>query len=282
VAIQADKLLALELPEKATRYTARDSMIYAIGIGMAADPMDPRILPFCFDKDQKAFPTQATVIAWDETWVQHSGIDFLKALHGEQRIVWHRPLPPAAEIRYKVRVTDVFDKGPGRGAVIVIHWDIKLASGEPLCTLDSVVFARADGGFGGKTGSPPPLAATPETAPDFIVDLPTRPEAALLYRQSGDPNPLHTDPETAKAAGFPMPILQGLNFYGVAAHAVLRSVCDYDPARLKAFAARFAAPVYPGETIRTEIWRTPKGAQFRARVIERNIVVLSHGNAEIA
>jgi len=281
VAIQADKLLALDLPEKTVRYDARDTMLYAIGIGMGADPMDRRTLPFCFDKDLKAFPTQAAVIAWDETWVQHSGIDFVKVLHGEQRIRWHRPLPTAAEITYKVRVTDIFDKGAGKGAVIVIHWDIRLSSGEPLCAMDSVVFARGDGGFGGKTGSPPPLPAVPDGAPDWTVDLPTRPEAALLYRQSGDPNPLHCDPEVAKAAGFPMPILQGLNFYGVAAHAVLRTACDYDPARLKSFAARFAAPVFPGETIRTEVWRKAGGAQFRARVIERDIVVLSHGNAEI-
>ena len=281
MAIQADKLLALDLPEKTARYGTRETMLYAIGIGMGHDPMDPRTLPFVFDSNLKAFPTLATVIAWDETWVQHADLDFLKVLHGEQRITWHRPLPPAAEIKYKVRVTDIFDKGAGKGAVLVIHWDIKLASGEPLCALDSVVFARADGGFGGKPGGPPPLPATPEGKPDWIVDLPTRPEAALLYRQSGDPNPLHTDPEVAKRAGFPMPILQGLNFYGVAAHAVLRSAADYDPTRMKSIGARFAAPVYPGETIRTEIWRAAKGAQFRARVVERDIVVLSHGMAEL-
>jgi acyl dehydratase len=281
VAIQADKLLALELPEKTVRYTRRDAMIYSIGIGLGQDPLDRRTLPFCFDKGLKAFPTMATVIAWDETWVGHSGLDFLKVLHGEQRIRWHRPLPPEGEITYKVRVTDIFDKGAGKGAVLVIHWDIKLSSGEPLCSLDSVVFARGDGGFGGKTGNPPPLSPTPEGAPDFVVDLATRPEAALLYRQSGDPNPLHCDPDIARAAGFPQPILHGLNFYGVAAHAVMRTMGDYEPARLKSFAARFAAPVFPGETIRTEIWKTTAGAQFRSRVVERDIVVLSHGNAEI-
>src|SRR5262249_59399019 len=128
---------------------------------------------------------------------------------------------------------------------------------------------------------PPPLPGVPGGAPDWVVDLPTRPEAALIYRLSGDDNPLHCDPDIAKAAGFPQPILHGLNFYGVAAHAVVRAACDYDPVRLKSFAARFSAPVYPGETIRTEVWRAPDGVQFRARVVERDVVCLSNGMARI-
>ncbi len=121
----------------------------------------------------------------------------------------------------------------------------------------------------------------PERAPDLICDLPTRPEAALVYRLSGDPNPLHVDPDVAKAAGFPRPILHGLATFGIAGHALLRSLCDYDPARLTGLAGRFSAPVFPGETIRTEIWRDGAVASFRARVVERDIVAINNGRAEV-
>ena len=155
------------------------------------------------------------------------------------------------------------------------------ATGTLLATINQTTFCRADGGFGGEKRDAPAPHPIPERAPEIVCDLPTRPETALLYRLSGDVNPLHAEPEFAKAAGFPRPILHGLATFGVAGHALLKSLCGYDPARLAAMAGRFSAPVYPGETIRTEIWRDGKVASFRARVLERDVVAVNNGRADI-
>ena len=122
----------------------------------------------------------------------------------------------------------------------------------------------------------------PTARPDLVCDLPTALNAALIYRLSGDPNPLHASPSVARAAGFERPILHGLCSWGVAGHAILKSYCDYDPARLTSMALRFSAPVYPGETIRTEMWRDGDTVSFRARVVERGVVVLNNGRATIS
>ncbi len=143
-------------------------------------------------------------------------------------------------------------------------------------------FCRGDGGFGGPPREQLPVHPIPERAPDLVCDLPTRPETALIYRLSADPNPLHAEPAVAKAAGFPRPILHGLATYGVAGHAILKSLCGYDPARLTSIAGRFSAPVFPGETIRTELWRDGTVVSFRARVVERDVVAINNGRAEIA
>jgi acyl dehydratase len=155
------------------------------------------------------------------------------------------------------------------------------ATGESLATIRQTVFCRADGGFSGGTRPSPPVHALPDRAPDLICDLQTRPEMALIYRLSADVNPLHADPAVARAAGFERPILQGLGSFGVAGHAILRSVCEYDPARLRSIAGRFSAPVYPGETIRTEMWRDGDVVSFRARVVERDAVAINNGRAEV-
>jgi acyl dehydratase len=154
-------------------------------------------------------------------------------------------------------------------------------SGVLIATLTQTTFCRGDGGFGGPARETPAPHALPERAPDLVCDLPTRPEMALIYRLSADPNPLHVDPDVAKAAGFPRPILHGLATFGVAGHALLKSVCGYDPARLRAMAGRFSAPVFPGETIRTEMWRDGGVVSYRSRVVERDAVVINNGSAEV-
>jgi len=179
------------------------------------------------------------------------------------------------------------DKGAGKGALVYSVREISdKASGRLLATLTQTTFCRADGGFGGPKRETPPPHALPQRAPDLTCDLPTRPEMALIYRLSGDVNALHVDPEFAKAAGFPRPVLHGLASFGVAGHALLKTVCGYDPARLTAMAGRFSAPVYPGETIRTEFWRDNDKdlgvVSFRARVVERDVIAIDHGRAQVA
>jgi acyl dehydratase len=148
-------------------------------------------------------------------------------------------------------------------------------------TVTQTIFCRGDGGFGGPPREAPAPHPIPARAPDVVCDLGTRPEMALIYRLSGDYNPLHAEPAFAKAAGFPRPILHGLGTFGVSGHALLKTMCGYDPARLASFGCRFSAPVFPGETIRTEMWRDGDVVSFRARVIERDVIAINNGRAEV-
>ena len=267
-------------------YTERDTILYALGCGLGADPLDENQLPFVFEEPElRALPSMAAVLSPPGFWARHpdSGIDWVRILHGEQAMEIHKPLPAAAKVVATAKVTGIVDKGAGRGALLFVERTVReVESGEALATLRSTTFARGDGGCGGTTETAPPPHALPDRDPDLACDLPTALNAALIYRLSGDPNPLHASPSVARAAGFERPILHGLCSWGIAGHAILKSYCDYDPTRLTSMALRFSAPVYPGETIRTEMWRDGDTVAFRARVAERDVVVLNNGRATIS
>lgn len=283
MAVEYDKLMALEGTENEFTYGDRETMLYALGVGMGTDPMDRAELPFVFEKDLTPVPTMATVLAWDETLMIASGLNLVMVVHGEQRVTLHRPLPPAATILARPRVVGAFDKGEGRGALVLIETTIRdKGDGAPLCTNLSTVFARGDGGFGGPGGSGPAPHQVPDRPADAVSDLKTSPNQALIYRLCGDRNPLHADPDFAEAAGFPQPILHGLCTYGHACHAVLAEICGYDAAQITGFEARFTAPVFPGETIRTEMWRDGEVVSFRSRIPERDVLALNNGKATLA
>ena len=282
--LDPDKLMSLRLPDTEQRYTAKDVMLYALGVGLGHDPLDVDELAFVYEKHLKVLPTFPVVLGFDPFLLRDTniGVNFEMTVHGEEHLTLHRPLETSGTIVARHRIVDVIDKGDGKGALLLMERAISdKASGEPLATIRQTVFCRGDGGFSGGTRPSPPVHALPERAPDLVCDLQTRPEMALIYRLSADVNPLHADPEVARAAGFPQPILQGLGTFGVAGHAILRSVCDYDPSRLKSIAGRFSAPVYPGETIRTEIWRHGDVVSFRTRVVERDVVAINNGRAEV-
>ncbi|WP_322033117.1 MaoC/PaaZ C-terminal domain-containing protein [Paraburkholderia sp. J76] len=269
-------------------YTARDAMLYSLAVGYGANPVDSDDLAFVYEKELRVPPTLAVVLGFPGFWARdpRSGIDWVRLLHGEQSLVMHKPLPPAATVIGRSRITRVVDKGAGKGALLEIQRSITdKASGELYATVTQLTFCRGDGGFSANGGlsdeAPAPPPPMPERAPDHQCDLPTRPETALLYRLCGDDNALHADPQVARAAGFERPILHGLATWGVAAHAVLKTLCASDPQRLAAFHARFTAPVYPGETIRTEMWRDGNEVSFRARVLERDVLVLNNGRAQL-
>ena len=268
------------------KYTAKDTMLYALGLGLGADPSDGDQLRFVYEDGLRALPTMAVVLAYSGFWAKNpeTGIDWKRVLHGEQGLVIHKPLPPAGTVIGRQAIDEIVDKGAGKGALLYSRRDIRdKETGELIASLASTSFLRGDGGFGGPSGPTRPAHALPERAPDQVCDIATLPQAALIYRLSGDFNPLHADPEVAKAAGFPRPILHGLCTFGVAGHALLRTLCGYDPARLKRMQVRFSAPVFPGETVRTEIWREGEGRfGFRCRVIERDIVAINNGLAEVA
>ena len=285
MALDYDRLRNWELADVEHAYGRTDTILYALGVGFGADPLDARQLRFVYEEDLLALPTMAVVLGAPGFWLkeQDTGVDWVRVLHGEQGLVLHRPLPPQGRAIGRTRVTGILDKGADKGALIYTEKVlIDKASGETVATTTSTTFARGDGGFGGPTGPSPRPHPIPERAPDLACDLPTVPQAALIYRLSGDRNPLHADPEVAQAAGFKAPILHGLCTLGAAGHALLKGCCDYDPARFRSLKLRFSAPVYPGETIRTEMWRDGAIVSFRSRVVERDVVVLDNGRAEVA
>jgi acyl dehydratase len=284
MAIDYERLKNWAVPAVEQVYSARDTILYALGLGLGRDPVDRKELRFLYEKDLKALPTMAAVLGYPGFWLKQpgTGVDWVKVLHGEQTIRLHKPLPPEGAIVGLSRVVDIIDKGPGKGALLYSERQVKDRTGTLLATLEQTAICRGDGGFGGPAGPIRPAHALPQRAPDLACDLATSPRAALIYRLSGDWNPLHADPEVARAAGYDKPILHGLCTLGVAGFAILKSVCEYEPERLKSIAVRFSAPVFPGETIRTEIWREDGTIAFRARAVERNSIVLNSGLAEIA
>ncbi len=282
--INYDQLLNYQIPPREQTYTQRDVMLYALGLGLGMDPVNRDELPFVYEKDLQVLPSICCVLGTAGMWLASpdTGVDYLKVVHGEMGFTIHRPLPSAGSVRATTRVTDIFDKGQDVGALILTQNELcDRDSGEKLATTNSTTFARGNGGFGGERG-PASVKVIPEDRePDAVCELPTLPHAALIYRLSGDYNPLHCDPDVAQQAGFPRPILHGLCTFGVAAHAILRTLCSYDPLRFTRMKARFSAPVFPGETIRTEMWRDGITAVFRSRVVERNVVVLDQGTAVV-
>ena len=285
MAIDYDRLLNWPLPEIRQKLTPKDTMLYALGLGLGADPMDEKQLRFVYERDLQALPTMSVVLAPLGFWMKapEVGVDWKKLLHGEQAITLHRQVPAEGEIVGRSRVAALVDKGKDKGALAFIERTISDAvTGETIATLSSTSFLRGDGGFGGPSGPTPEPHELPAREPDAICDLPTLTQAALIYRLSGDYNPLHADPDVARHAGFQRPILHGLCSLGVAGHAILRTICDYDPAHMRSLKLRFSSPVYPGETIRTEMWVDGAEVSFRARALERDVVVLNNGLATVA
>ena len=287
IMINYDKLKNWRSPPVRHSYTAKEVMLYALGVGVGQDPLDRDELRFVYERELRVLPSMAAVLASPGFWVRDNpelGIDYVRLVHGEQTITLHQPLPIAATVIGETRVTRVVDKGEGKGALVYSEKRLTdEATGVLLATTGSVTFCRGDGGFSGGRGADAPaepLQATPETTPDVALDFTLRPEAAFIYRLSGDINPLHVDPDVAAKAGFTKPIMHGLGTYGVACRALIKAYCGFDPARFKSISARFSAPAYPGDVIRIEGWRVGGDEfAFRARVPARDVTVLSHGRA---
>jgi len=285
MALDPQKILNWKFPDIEHAYTEKDTILYALGLGCGADGPHSDDFKFVYEKGLVALPTMAVVLASPGNWLgsKESTVDYTKVLHGEQYLTLHRPLPPAGTVVGRGRIVDLLDKGKDKGAVLYAERAIlDKASGEPVATLTSAAVLRGDGGFGGKSGPQPEPHKLPDGAPMRHVDIKTHPNSALIYRLSGDRNPLHADPKAAAAGGFKTPILHGLCTYGVAGRAIVEACCDNDPARLKSLQVRFSAPVFPGETIRTEMWPDGSCVSFRARVVERDVVVLNNGLATVA
>jgi len=263
-------------------YDERDAALYALALGFGSDPCDDRELAFVVEPNLKIVPTMSVLLATGVGRViAEGGLDYRMIVHGEQRLAIHRPLPSkATELRSRSRCLGVDDKGAGKGAVVDVETVIEDLTGAPYSTQLISLFCRGDGGQGG-SGTCEPLPSVPARAPDAEVPIATLPQQALLYRLTGDRNPLHADPATARAVGFDRPILHGLCSYGIACRTILRQFCDYSPERIAALDVRFAGPLYPGETLSLRFWRNDTELRFDASAVERNAPVLSHGRCEL-
>jgi acyl dehydratase len=257
-------------------YTERDVMLYALGVGCGREE-----LAFTYEKDLKVLPTFA-VIASFPAMMNLGGalrVNPAMVLHGEQAIALRAPIPARATLTTRPTVTAVYDKG--KGAVVVVETDTVDERGTLLFRNTASIFIRGEGGFGGERGPSGARNVPPDRKPDRTVAYQTLPQQALLYRLSGDYNPLHADPDFAKLGGFDVPILHGLCTYGHAGRAVLAAFCGNDPARLKSFEVRFSGVVFPGETITTDMWDAGGGRIVCTARTERG-EALSAGAAEIA
>lgn len=281
---KAADLLRYDIPEVRQQVTPESCMLYALGIGLGSDPMDQRELRYVYEEGLAAFPTMTAVLGYGGFWAKRpdTGIDWVKVLHGEQSIEIKGPLPTRGEVRAKTRVIGVADKGLGKGALILNERDvIDCATEKVVATVSSLTFARGDGGCGTAGRMTGPISKVPERTADARLAIATLPQLALIYRLSGDFNPLHADPAVARKAGFERPILHGLATYGIAARAILALAGDMRPDALKSMRCRFTAPVYPGETLETEIWREGGALLYRVSLPGRQGIMVAHGSAVV-
>jgi acyl dehydratase len=276
-----ERIMAYRPADIPIAYGPRDCIIYALGIGIGMDPMDPGQLKFVYEKELAAFPSMAVVLGWHGPLRDPAfGLDHRMMVAAALKVVLHEPLATEAKLVARPRVREVVDKGAGSAAIIEMTRDFLAPDGRVVATVDNSTLARKHGGFGGKVTEIDTPHAVPDAAPHHVVELPTPPNLALLYRLTGDMNPLHADPEHARAVGFERPILHGAATYGVAAHAVMRHM-DYRAEDLASIEARFVRPVFPGDTLRTEIWRDGNRISFQCGVVGRDGLVLTNGLATL-
>jgi acyl dehydratase len=282
--LNVDALMNWPVVETAHTYKAEDTILYALGVGVGAQPADERELRFVFENRLVALPTMAVILGAKFPWLRapETGVNMKKMLHGETTLTMHAALPTEGEVVSRTSILGVVDRGEGKAASVYFRHEVQERKSSNLLATVGGCFVMRDGGGGGSTDFVPPLPQPiPERAPDRVIDTPTLPQAGLLYRLTGDRNPLHIDPALAKAVGFDRPILHGSCTYGTAGRALLMDVCEGDPSRLHRLDVRFTAPLYPGETIRTEVWNLEADKQaFRCVALERNVAVLNNGYLE--
>ena len=277
-----DPALALgaQIEPTTSSWEPDDVILYHLGIGAGMQrPTDPAELAYTYEHRLAVLPTFAVVPAFAALVRAATGqipglaINPALVLHGEQDLEILRPLPVQATAQHQARISALYDKG--KAAVFTLEVTSGPADQDPWCVNRFTIFARGEGGFGGEP-APPPQNAAPERDPELVVESPTMPHQALLYRLSGDKNPLHADPDFAKLGGFDTPILHGLCTYGIVCKAVVDHLLAGDVTAVARYAVRFAGVVFPGETIVTSMWREDDRVILTATTKEREQPVLSH------
>jgi acyl dehydratase len=280
--LNADAILAHQFETYEQVITDKDAMLFALSIGLGRDPMDASELPWVYEEGLKVFPTQPIVLGHPGPWMTDPkfGINRQMLVHGTQHLEVLGDLVPGAPFLASNRVLQLVDKGAESGGIIITERTlVDKRSGAPLARIESGTFCRADGGFGGQRQLARDFRAVPERPANLSIAMLTDPNQALWYRLNGDRNPLHASPAFAARAGFPRPILHGLCTFSVVAHGLMKLT----PGKaLRTIECRFSKPVYPGETIRVEAWNEADGTAFRARVDQREVVVLDRGFAQFA
>lgn len=279
-----DILQRFKLDDKVHEYGARDTILYALGLGYGSDPTDEAQLAFVYEKGLKAVPSMCNTIAHPGFWIDRPelGIDWVKVLHAEQAFEIHAAIPAEGRMRGEYSILSVEDKGADKGAIMRMQKRLfDRDTGDLYATVTQTLFLRGDGGQGGFGNPGSGLSPLPEAEPDLVIDIPTMPQIALIYRLSGDLNPIHASPSVARKAGFDRPILHGLCTMGLAARALITGLCDGRPERLGSMEVRFSRPVFPGETIRVEVYREDENVRFRCRSVERDVVVVDRGRASL-
>lgn len=281
--LDVERLQRYKVPQAHDLYDARDTILYALGTGAGlASGVDE--LAFVFERNLRALPSMAFVLGTPGFWAMDpaAGLDWPRILHGEQSLVLYRPLEAQGEIIGSTRIAEIADKGPGKPALLRVDRTLTDVSGRKVAELSEVWVLREAGGFGGtRSLAGPAPVVVPDTPAQYSLDMPTSLQQPLIYRLSGDRNPLHVETETARIGGFDRPILHGLSTLGLAARALVHLHCGGDPMRLSSLSARFTSPVFPGETIRTQSWIVGDGIVFRAIATERDVVVIDGGTATV-
>ncbi len=275
--IDPSKALGFELGESQYTYTADDVILYHLGVGAGVPATDANELEYTYEKNLKVLPSFGVIPTFGSMGglgnVPGLDFNFAMLLHGEQALEIHRPIPPEATITNRGKVAEIWDKG--KAALVVMQVDTTDEKGEPLFTNRFSLFLRGEGGFGGESG-PKAGNVAPDRDPDGVIETTTLPQQALLYRLSGDKNPLHADPEFAKMAGFDTPIIHGLCSYGVVCKAVVDAALGGDVTKVAGYEARFAGVGFPGETYLISYWNEDGKILIAAQSKDRGAPIISN------
>lgn len=285
--IDYEHLMSLRSRGDRVHYTDRDVLLYALGIGLGRDPANPNERPFVAEHEGlKTLPSFASVLVGHgagNKLLDDCGWDAARVHARDEIISLERPIDESGTLLLDSEVASVFDKGADAGALICVESRARRErDGQGVFTVRRTWLARGDGGFGGPRGSSAAPHRLPERRPDMTQTFATRPDQALLFRLSADRNPLHVDPTVAKQNGLPGPSLQGLCLQGIACHAILQVICEYDHTLIRSLAVNYAGPAYPGETLVAELWQDANVVSVRLRALERDAVVLDQGRCVLA
>ena len=282
MAFDPQRLLDWDFGEQRHAYEARDAILYALGIGLPFAEGQSRDLDFLLEDRLRVVPSFAVTLATPGMWPRNPalGIDWARVLHVAHAARFEAPLPAQGEVTSRARIVELHDRGADKGAVCLLRREVRdAAQGTLYCTIDQTVALRGNGGFGGAPLPRVERARMPARAPDHVETVRTSPRAALIYRLSGDINPLHVDYEVARKAGYERPILHGLASYGTACAVILRAFCDGDPARMRSLELRFAGIVLPGDELDLRCWKEGDRVLFEAQVGER--IVIDQGASNV-
>tara|TARA_B100000315_G_C14509125_1_gene556103 strand:+ start:231 stop:1085 length:855 start_codon:yes stop_codon:yes gene_type:complete len=279
--IDYQSALALEIAPVEQSYSEKDTILYSLGLGLGGNPTNEEELTFVYEDGLRAMPTMPVAMAFTSFRDIPLAVDYRKLVHGEQGLIVHQPLPVSGTVVGQTFVRDVIDRGADKGALIYLEREIRNKEDDThLASATMTAFCRGDGGVAGAPESTTPAVhPIPERPADLEISTTTLSQAALIYRLSGDLNPLHADPSLAGKVGFDAPILHGLATFGIMGLVIIENILNWRPEFLQTLDMRFSAPVYPGETIVTELWHDGNEVSFRAKAKERDTLILNNGCA---